>query len=337
VHGLFNQIAPSQIFSRMRYGVFVRRPSIYILIVLSTLAACYFYRLRTEFIFACQATGYSSDRYLAYCEATNYGDYEHGAFWFNQEPEAKSLAAKADVLFLGNSRTQFALSTTATARWFSSTSASYYLLGFIGWENSIFARALLQKIKPRAKVYVINIDGFFQPTEAAIGKTVLHDDTMETRYETKHFLQFVHRAICEKLTVVCGNRLVIFRSRQNGMYYMSDRELSKFKGSRRSVSFDQQIDQKEIDDAIAIGRVFLSELPVKAECVILTAIPYVGTKITVANAIASGLGKKLTGPQLDGLQTFDGFHLDPPSAERWSEAFLRTAGPQIQKCLEQSE
>ena len=37
---------------------------------------------------------------------------------------------------------------------------------------------------------------------------------------------------------------------------------------------------------------------------------------------------------LDGLQTFDGTHLDHASAERWSEAFFKTAGPQIQKCLE---
>ena len=27
-------------------------------------------------------------------------------------------------------------------------------------------------------------------------------------------------------------------------------------------------------------------------------------------------------------------HLDPASAERWSEAFFKTAGPQIRKCLE---
>jgi hypothetical protein len=60
----------------------------------------------------------------------------------------------------------------------------------------------------------------------------------------------------------------------------------------------------------------------------------VGTKLSVANAIASGLGKTLVVPQhLDSLQTFDGTHLDQASAEHWSEAFFETAGPQIQKCL----
>ena len=136
-----------------------------------------------------------------------------------------------------------------------------------------------------------------------------------------------------KLTTICGNGLAVFRSRQTGMWYMP--QTSKFKGRERPVSYDQQIDEREIDDAIAIGRIFLSELPVKTECVILTVVPTVGTKLSVANAIASGLGKMLVVPEhLDGLQTFDGTHLDHASAERWSEAFFKTAGPQIQKCLE---
>ena len=66
------------------------------------------------------------------------------------------------MLFLGNSRVQFAFSTAATAQWFSSASASDHVLGFIGFENSIFARALLKKLKPRARVYVIAIGGFFE-------------------------------------------------------------------------------------------------------------------------------------------------------------------------------
>jgi hypothetical protein len=30
---------------------------------------------------------------------------------------------------------------------------------------------------------------------------------------------------------------------------------------------------------------------------------------------------------------FDHAHLDRPSAERWSRAFLEAAGPQIRECL----
>jgi hypothetical protein len=41
----------------------------------------------------------------------DYGDYKHGAFWFDLEPAAVNFARNAD----GNSRIQIALSTPATA------------------------------------------------------------------------------------------------------------------------------------------------------------------------------------------------------------------------------
>src|SRR5690349_12039247 len=49
--------------------------------------------------------------FLAFCESPRYGDYEHGAYYFDLEPEAIEALKKAEVLFLGNSRAQFAFST----------------------------------------------------------------------------------------------------------------------------------------------------------------------------------------------------------------------------------
>jgi hypothetical protein len=318
---------------RKRNGLFKERPTIYILILLGAVIASTLYRLWAFDIFACQASGYTYDRYLAYCEATNYGDYEHGAFLFDLEPVAEMSAATADALFLGGSRLQFAFSTASTARWFSLVSASYYLLGFVAFENSLFARAVLHKLKPRAKIYVIALDDFFEPSERPIAKTVMHDAAARPRYEVKRFLQIVHQATCMKLTKICGDGVVVFRSRQTGTWYMP--RTNKFKGLERPVSYNEQIDEHAVDEAIAIGRIFLSELPVKSECIILTVVPTVSTKLRVANAIASGLGKMLVVPEhLDGLQTRDGLHLNDASAERWSEAFFKTAGPEIQKCLE---
>jgi hypothetical protein len=45
------------------------------------------------------------------------------------------------------------------------------------------------------------------------------------------------------------------------------------------------------------------------------------------------VGRDFIAPSLDGLLTFDGSHLDEPSAERWSAAFFEEAGPRIAKCL----
>ena len=321
----------SRIFQRKRGGLFVARPTIYILILLTAFAATFFHRFRNNLIFACEVRGYTSDRYLSYCGATGYGDYEHGAFWFGLEPAAEMSAAKADVLFLGNSRAQYGFSTAATAQWFASASTSYYLLSFGLWENSIFEGALLQKLKPRAEVYIINVVDFFQPFEAPLAKVIMHNPAERSRSLSKRYLQFVHKAVCTKLTRICGHITPTYRSRQTGMSYVE--ELSTFKGLERPVSYDRKIDGREVDDGIAIGRVFLADLPAKPECVVLTAVPYAHTKLDIAKAIASGLGKTLVSPELEGLQTFDSNHLDPGSAQRWSEAFFKGAGPQIQKCL----
>src|SRR5271156_6368391 len=121
----------------------------YICIVLVAALGSYWHWVRTRSIFACTADGYTADRYIANCNATGYGDYEHGAFWFGLEPPAQDFARDADVLFLGNSRLQFAFSTSATADWFSAASARYYLLGFSYFENMIFTEPLLRKIGPR--------------------------------------------------------------------------------------------------------------------------------------------------------------------------------------------
>jgi hypothetical protein len=82
-----------------------------------------------------------------------------------------------------------------------------------------------------------------------------------------------------------------------------------------------------------LGEQFLSQLPVDRRCVLLTIAPYNATKKAEATALASALKLDLLVPPLDGLQTFDGSHLDPPSAERWSQAFLQAAGPRIRECL----
>ena len=191
-------------------GIYIR----YFLAVFSVLR----YQFRTETIFACPATLYSSDRYIAYCDGTRYADYEHGAFAFDLEPAAENFARNADVLFLGNSRLQFAFSTAATADWFSAASARYYLLGFTYYENMVFAEELLRKIQPRAKVYVINVDDFFDRSETPPVKTILHDPAARNRYETKRLWQRVHEPLCKTFAVICGSQFVIFRSRETGAY-----------------------------------------------------------------------------------------------------------------------
>jgi hypothetical protein len=318
-------------FSLKSKGLFVQRPAVYICAILAAALLAYEYQLRTQSIFSCQADGYNTDRYLAYCNGTSYADYEHGAFQFDLEPSVRDFARDADVLFLGNSRLQVAFSTSATVDWFSAASARYYLMGFSYFENVIFAEALLRKIRPRAGVYVINVDNFFDRLESVPVKTIFHDPEARNRYEVKRFWQRLHEPICKSIAKFCGTKFVIFRSRQTGAYYTE----GAFQPQIVPVSYDQAVNQNVVDSNTAAAVDFLSHFA-QGKCVILTTVPFVGTKIGNANAIALGLGEKLVTPgNLDGLQTYDGYHLDRPSAERWSRDFFLAASSQIRSCLEE--
>src|SRR5215471_16448074 len=96
------------------------KPLLYIVVVGGAAIVAFGYYLRFENILACQADGYGIDRYLAYCGSDGYGEYDHGALWFELEPDATESARRAKVLFLGNSRMQLAFSTRATEDWFGS-------------------------------------------------------------------------------------------------------------------------------------------------------------------------------------------------------------------------
>ncbi len=271
--------------SKKREGLFAARPAIYICVILGAILVALTYKVRTYTIFACQADGYSSDRYIAYCNGAGYADYEHGAFWFGLEPVAQDFAQNADVLFLGSSRLQVALSTAATARWFSAASVRYYLLGFSYNGNVIVADELLRRIRPRARVYVINVDDFFERSESPPMKTILHDPNARNRYEVKRLWQQVHEPVCKTFPALCRNDYVIFRSRETGAY-------TKRTGKEKivPVSYDQIVSQNVVDSNTAAAIDFLPHLQVERKCIILTNDPTVETQIGNVKAIAKALG-----------------------------------------------
>jgi hypothetical protein len=320
-------LAPKTL-AKPREGLFAKHVTLYICIVLVTALASYAVWARTRSIFACPANGYTADRYIAYCAGANYGDYEHGAFWFNLE-HALDFASKADVLFLGTSRMEKAFSTAATADWFSAASARYYLMGFSYGEHVSFAEALLAKMHPQASVYVIDVEDFFDPILTPPAQTVLYDPKAPTRYQAKQFWQGVQQRVCKTIPKLCGSKGVTFRSRETGVYDME--------GTPRDivpVSFDDAVSHDSVDRDTAAAIDFLKRFT-PGKCVVLTLVPEVRTKVGEANAIAAALGLKLVTPDLpERLEMMDGHHLDGPSAERWSQAFFQAAGPEIQSCIE---
>jgi hypothetical protein len=306
------------------------RPLAYAAFLVAVAFAVFGYELRTNGIFACGAAGYTEDAYLAYCNSLSYGDYDHGALWFNSEPETRERATAAQVLFLGSSRMEFAFSTAATEKWFAAHGLSFYLLGFSHTENVTFVAPLLAMIEPTARAYVINIDGFFDDRVTEPVDAILHGDNPVSRYHRKRLWQGPHRVLCSSLPTLCGNSLGFFRTRSTGVW--------TFQGSDALVHggiADAPLkDRKVLDKRIAIAKDFVATLPAPRECVLFTVAPWAATPREEAQAIAEAVGVELVAPPGDRLHTFDGSHLDDPSAEVWSRQFFAAAGSNIESCFD---
>ena len=150
----------------------------------------------------------------------------------------------------------------------------------------------------------------------------MEDPQARIGYEVKRRWQLIHKPICSTIPAICGHKYAVFRSRETGAYS----PVSVFKNVK-PVSYDPVVDQQMVNTDIVSAKEFLLNLPVRRECVILTIVPHVETKLASANALANSVGLKLATPDhLDGLQTMDGFHLDKASAERWSKAFFKDCG-----------
>lgn len=305
------------------------RPTAYVTIVCLCLLVAFVYKVRIDGAFACPASGYGSDAYLSDCTASNFGDYDHGAFWFGLEPRAQHAASQAEVLFIGSSRLQFALSGADRERWFSALGISHYLLGFSYSETVSYFDPLLAKLQPHAKVYVLNVDRLFEDRVTAPTEQLLHSHDARQRYEEKRNWQAIHARVCGAVPALCGHAIGVYRARTDGSW----RRVGSAPFAGQSTSDGKPSNVERWDRYAALAEAFVARLPVSRGCVILTLVPTVQTKRAEAQAIAAKLGMPLISPQLDGLSTFDGSHLDEASATRWSNAFLQAAGQQLRQCV----
>jgi hypothetical protein len=321
----------SDVASRAMVAPRRRALAVYVVLLVVAFVAPFAYTLRTTGVFGCPANPYSSSVYLAYCNTTQYGDYDYGAFWFELEPEIWSRAQHADVLFVGSSRSQFGFSAAATARWFEARTSSHYLLGFSHTTTARWLGPLIERLQPKAKAYVVNVDRLFEDRLPVPALEIFRDpETVRARYVRKRAWQYLHRAICGVASVLCGDHPAFYRSRTDGHWQVTGGS-SEF--GVVDVADGEPSDREQWSKYAALGSEFVAALPVDRRCVLLTIVPYQGTKREEAQWIANQLGLDLVAPVLDGLTTFDGSHLDPASAERWSAAFLEAAGPRLEGCL----
>lgn len=281
----------------------------------------------------CSARGYSSDRYLAYCDSERFGGYEHGAYFLETEPAAVESLKKADVLFLGNSRMQFAFSTESALRAFKDRATSgFHLLGFAYGENYLFPLAVMSKLKITPKALIVSVDDrFFLKTQSPAAFFVTAQRGARNNYEAKILKQLWHQRLCSESSPIrslCGELGSIFRSRATGFWYTKN-----FRKSEDKQFLDAHgIDAKTIETLIAGGKDFLARVGVRKDCIIFVSTPLQEWSSDSGAELARRLGTTfVSGPERRWV-TIDGSHLVPESAEAWSGEVLEKIKPLLARC-----
>lgn len=283
---------------------------------------------------ACHPGGYDSDHYMAYCHSTRYGDYEHFALYNNLEPAAVASLKQAQVLFLGNSRTQYAFSTEAVIDYFKTSGVSHYVMGFGQAAMSPIASAMMEKHQLSPAMLVANVDPFFSSDINGTFQRVLDNERgLKGEFSRKQWLQGWQARVCENrehrmFKLVCSGRAETLYRSQNTGHWKTDyyRELKKIPVSYTDALMDQQ---EEVSAAVER---FIQQSGIKRECLVLTVTPRSDTPMAFVKALADKTGLPVILPKLDNLYTIDYSHLHPESAIRWSSVFLKALDPHLERC-----
>lgn len=276
-------------------------------------------------------------QFLAYCAAPQFGDYEHGAYFFNLEPEAMARLKGSDVVFFGSSRGQLALSTNALSRFFSERKVSAYLAGFGFNEAGAFPLALIRKHDVRPKVVVVLADPFFRDWSSAHIRV-----TQAFRWRVvPEMYEFVQKKLfiaagalyCDLRPAACATtQAIVYRSRDDGAWHPSNFDrAAKFVVGEQGVS-NLTAGMAAVD--VDFAEKFIAATGVAKSCVVLSAAPSasVNSDAYVAE-IGKRLGVRVALPKVPDLTTFDGSHLTAESAERWSAAVLSEISETLSRCV----
>lgn len=285
---------------------------------------------------SCSSTGYRDGYYMAYCTSPAFGDYEHGALFYNLEPGIEKNLPQSELLFLGDSQAQTGFSGQGLRSLLDREKVKYYILGFGYGESEGFIVELLKRWAAHPKVIVINIDPFFHGYFSQVGMDVLSRRfAVRMHYTTLQMFERFQRSFCSSLPALCPDTwTAVYRSANDGHWEWS----IAWAYPPLQVKIDPAKQNRIDDGSAAVYRAealkFVEASGLRPECIVFTGVPngnqdspYMATKI------GEGLGVRVITPKVDNLSTFDTAHLNFESADRWSAAFATELEPVIAHCI----
>ena len=274
--------------------------------------------------------------FLAMCESPQFGNFEHGAYYYELEPDALKHLKHAEVIFFGSSREQIALSTRAFKDFFRQLGIAPYLFGFGYNEQAAFPLALVQREQLKPKAIVVLADPFFQDKSTPhvrVNQWVRWRVIPEFyEYAQKSLFISIGARICSAWPRLCAPAPpVVFRSKQDGAWLLRnfDQSTTTPVGGPAYFTFTEQMAGSDR----AYAERFIAATGVQRDCVILSAAPTNSMRADgYVREMGRLLGVEVSLPIVENLSVSDGSHLVSESAERWSAALLADIHDTLKRC-----
>lgn len=244
----------------------------------------------------------------------------------HQIRDVSGRAREANVLFLGNSRSLFALPERHCAPVLRRAGLSWYHLGF-PCESWLFAVHMIEQMDLHPELVVVDADGFFENRMSAIAKRSLGTNRFNahtTYYEAcvSHAVRHqLHRLIPHIPSMFLAEEsMVVYRSAANGAWFVA-----AGRGTPSGVNelVDPHLSTASTRAALLVSaREFLTTIQQRGGRVILTYIPSRLDRTSDAKWLAEELGCPFVSPSISGLTTLDGSHLDQRSVDQFAPEFL---------------
>jgi hypothetical protein len=286
----------------------------------------------------CDAFDHDRGDYMGYCNTPSHGHYDHAAFAYDLEVGVRESLRAANVLVLGSSHIQVALSSAALSTFEREhPSVKPYLMGFGYVEQDKFPARVIARFKLSPKIVIINLDPFFADTQSIEAARLAKNPGIERANAlAKRVWHAVSGAECVAgarsflARRICGSASTFYRSRADGRWI--------FDGARPfrdtlAVTPPLAGEAALAAGFVAIAERFLKQLAIDRRCVVMTHVPDGYSPESLARAIATRTGATFIAPHLDRLGSPDGTHLDSEAGERWSAAFLTALTPVLNSCL----
>jgi hypothetical protein len=235
---------------------------------------------------------------------------------------------RADVIALGNSRTQAALDPEVVIPYFEDRGLRFYDLAFGNGEHYVLPTAIFERFDLRPQFVLINIDSFFRDEPLGLAAETLAMSRFEAaKVVFEKNAGFAMRRLLHRvyplLSYTGWSDWIIYRSIDHGVwdvFYTATRPLEV--GPLQYQLPDTPEVRRAADRMAAQAGPILDWFSARGSQVVLIEVPAQRRNLGRLSLLAERVGYPFLEARLDRVVLIDRSHLDPRSAHRYSRGLV---------------